>query len=425
MLVIADRVKEASATAGAGPLALTGAFIGFRSFSAVCAIGDTCFYALQAVDASGAATGEWEVGLGTYSALNTLTRTTPLASSNAGAAVNLLPGAKQVWIDIAATQLGALASSAYVDAADAALSASIATKASTAYVDAADAALSASIATKPSTAYVDAADAALSASIATKADLASPTFTGTVVVAAFTVGNGSAATFTFNSNLSGATDPSIAFADNTVSLQPDGSARMSVTNTRTMLGNGIALAWSNTATTPGSADTHIWRAAANSIQFGGAINGIANATTRTEINKTVTAFSNGVAKATFTVTIPNAAHSAVIEFEFLGMLGAGGAISANEAVASNTYKVVVTRTPGANAVASAVSAAWGAVAANVAGATTATCTAAVSAIAGAAGANNTFTMDVTITRGGGASDNHACLCYAKSMNANSGGITIA
>jgi hypothetical protein len=49
----------------------------------------------------------------------------------------------------------------------------------------------------------------------------------------------------------------------------------------------------------------------------------------------------------------------------------------------------------------------------------------MSAVSGAVGASNSFTVDVTISRSGGSSDNHTCLCYAKLLNANVTGITIA
>lgn len=104
-LQIADRVKETTTTTGTGPLTLAGAMTGYRAFSAVCTTGDTCNYALHAVDANGVPTGDWEVGQGTYSAANTLTRTTILASSNAGAAVNLAAGTKQAWIDYPAAAI--------------------------------------------------------------------------------------------------------------------------------------------------------------------------------------------------------------------------------------------------------------------------------------------------------------------------------
>lgn len=251
------------------------------------------------------------------------------------------------------------------------------------------------------------------------ADLASPgpiggttpaAITGTTVVGA-PINSGSNI-YVFDSVANAKTS---TYANATIGLDP---------NSGLLLASSKLIGWVSVGTFSGfTPDTSQARAGPNSIIYGAGT--AATTTSRTEINKAVTAFTNAVAKATFTVTIPNAAHSAVIEFEFLGMLGAGGAINAQEAVASNTYKVVVTRTAGVNAVASVVSAAWGAVAANVAGATTATCTAAVSAIAGAVGATNTFTMDVTITRGGGSSDNHTALCYAKLLNSNAVGITIS
>lgn len=86
-LIVADRVKETSETTGTGPFALAGAMMGYRAFSSVCAAGDTCYYAAQAVNSSGAATGEWEVGLGTIGTGNTLSRTTVLASSATSFAV--------------------------------------------------------------------------------------------------------------------------------------------------------------------------------------------------------------------------------------------------------------------------------------------------------------------------------------------------
>lgn len=102
-LIVADRIKETSTTTGTGAFTLAGAMTAFQAFSAVCTSpSDTCYYCIQAVDSGGNPTGEWEVGLGTYSAANTLTRTTVLSSSNAGSAVSFSAGTKQVWIDITA-----------------------------------------------------------------------------------------------------------------------------------------------------------------------------------------------------------------------------------------------------------------------------------------------------------------------------------
>lgn len=103
--IIADRVKETSTTTGAGAVTLAGAMTGFSTFAARCAVGDTCYYAIQGVDGSGAPSGEWECGLGTYSAANELTRTTVTSSSNADAVVTLSAGTKHVFIALPAAQV--------------------------------------------------------------------------------------------------------------------------------------------------------------------------------------------------------------------------------------------------------------------------------------------------------------------------------
>lgn len=103
--VHADRVADTTTTTGTGAVTLSGSPpTGYRTFSAVMATNDTCYYAI----ASGSST-EWEVGLGTYSSANTLTRTTVLASSNGNAAVNFSAGQKDVFItDPAAKDNGTL-----------------------------------------------------------------------------------------------------------------------------------------------------------------------------------------------------------------------------------------------------------------------------------------------------------------------------
>jgi hypothetical protein len=101
----ADRVAETSTTTGTGALTLAGAVTGFQRFSAVCSVNDTVIFAIEAVDGSGVPTGDWEVGVGTYSALNTLTRTTVIKSSNSNAAVSFAAGTKNVFLDdIASTR---------------------------------------------------------------------------------------------------------------------------------------------------------------------------------------------------------------------------------------------------------------------------------------------------------------------------------
>lgn len=105
-LIVADRVFETSVTTGTGALALAAAVTGYRRFSSVMSTSDTCYYAIVAVDVNGNPSGDWECGLGTYSSANTLTRTTPAASSNAGAAVDFAAGTKHVFLDATAGYLG-------------------------------------------------------------------------------------------------------------------------------------------------------------------------------------------------------------------------------------------------------------------------------------------------------------------------------
>jgi hypothetical protein len=96
--IVADRVLESTTTTGTGALTLSAAITGFRRFSAVCAIGDTVPYFIEAVDSLGQPTGDYEYGIGTYTSANELTRTTVHGSSNSGSAVDLAAGAKNVGI---------------------------------------------------------------------------------------------------------------------------------------------------------------------------------------------------------------------------------------------------------------------------------------------------------------------------------------
>jgi hypothetical protein len=92
-LVLKDRVKETSVTAGTGTLTLAGASAGFQSFSAI-GNGNTTYYAI--VDS---AAGTWEVGIGTYtSSGTTLSRTTVLSSSNSGSLVTFSSNSKDVFV---------------------------------------------------------------------------------------------------------------------------------------------------------------------------------------------------------------------------------------------------------------------------------------------------------------------------------------
>ena len=80
-LALNDRVQQTGSANTTVSFTLSGSVTGFQSF-AVVGNGNTTYY--SAFDA----TGNWEVGIGTYSTTGpTLTRTTILASSNTGSAV--------------------------------------------------------------------------------------------------------------------------------------------------------------------------------------------------------------------------------------------------------------------------------------------------------------------------------------------------
>ena len=98
-LVVKDRVKESSTSTGTGDFTLAGTVPGFQTFSAAMAVGDATYYTI-ANDAA----DQWEVGVGTYSAANTLTRTTVFSSSNANALVDFAGGPKTVFITAPAEQ---------------------------------------------------------------------------------------------------------------------------------------------------------------------------------------------------------------------------------------------------------------------------------------------------------------------------------
>ena len=91
-LVVKDRVKQQTTTTGTGTLTLSGSYTGFDTFSQI-GDGNTTYYVI-----TDDVTGDWEVGLGTYTAAGTtLSRDTILASSNAGSAVDLAAGTKVVF----------------------------------------------------------------------------------------------------------------------------------------------------------------------------------------------------------------------------------------------------------------------------------------------------------------------------------------
>lgn len=90
-LVLKDRVQETTGVVGTGTMTLAGAVLGFQSFAAIGNSNATYYAVFDAI------TGDWEVGIGTYtSSGTTLSRTTVLSSSNGGSLVSFAAGTKQV-----------------------------------------------------------------------------------------------------------------------------------------------------------------------------------------------------------------------------------------------------------------------------------------------------------------------------------------
>jgi hypothetical protein len=90
-LVVKDRVQETTTTTGTGTITLAGAVTGFQSFSVI-GDGNTTYYTI-------AGTSQFEVGIGTYTALGTtLSRDTILESSNSGGPVDFAAGIKNVFV---------------------------------------------------------------------------------------------------------------------------------------------------------------------------------------------------------------------------------------------------------------------------------------------------------------------------------------
>jgi hypothetical protein len=94
-LVLADRVKESTTTAGTGTVTLLGAAPGFQSF-AVVGNANTTYYTI-----AGQTTSEWEVGIGTYTASGTLLARTTVLSNSAGtqpSELSFSAGTKDVFV---------------------------------------------------------------------------------------------------------------------------------------------------------------------------------------------------------------------------------------------------------------------------------------------------------------------------------------
>ena len=94
-LVLADRVKETTTTAGTGTVTLLGAATGFQSF-AVIGNANTTYYTI-----AGQTGSQWEVGIGTYTSAGTLLARTTVLSNSSGtqpSKIDFAAGTKDVFV---------------------------------------------------------------------------------------------------------------------------------------------------------------------------------------------------------------------------------------------------------------------------------------------------------------------------------------
>lgn len=106
MGVYADRRMETSTTTGTGNFTLLGAVAGYKALlGGKIGLNKLFDYVIEAVDANGIPTGEFETGEGYLSASSTLVRMLVSESSNADAAVTFSAGTKRVWITLSAAEI--------------------------------------------------------------------------------------------------------------------------------------------------------------------------------------------------------------------------------------------------------------------------------------------------------------------------------
>jgi hypothetical protein len=95
--VINDRVKETTSTLGTGTVTLSGAQLGFQSFSSGIGAGNSTYYTI-------ALGSQWEVGIGSLTNATTFTRDTVISSSNASALVSFTTGIKDIFCSLPAKE---------------------------------------------------------------------------------------------------------------------------------------------------------------------------------------------------------------------------------------------------------------------------------------------------------------------------------
>jgi hypothetical protein len=94
--VINDRVKETTSTTGTSTVTLSGAQLGFQSFSDGIGAGNSTYYTI-------ALGNQWEVGIGSLTNATTFTRDSVISSSNTSNLVNFSSGVKDIFCALPAT----------------------------------------------------------------------------------------------------------------------------------------------------------------------------------------------------------------------------------------------------------------------------------------------------------------------------------
>jgi hypothetical protein len=94
--VINDRVKETTSTIGTSTVTLSGAQLGFQSFSDGIGAGNSTYYTI-------ALGNQWEVGIGSLTNATTFTRDSVISSSNTSNLVNFSSGVKDIFCALPAT----------------------------------------------------------------------------------------------------------------------------------------------------------------------------------------------------------------------------------------------------------------------------------------------------------------------------------
>jgi hypothetical protein len=94
--VINDRVKETTSSTGTTTVTLTGAQVGFQSFSSGIGSGNSTYYTI-------ALANQWEVGIGSLTNATTFTRDSVISSSSSNNLVSFSAGIKDIFCTLPAT----------------------------------------------------------------------------------------------------------------------------------------------------------------------------------------------------------------------------------------------------------------------------------------------------------------------------------